>query len=246
MSRSLPVLPLFLVWLVWCFAAPPAMAAESKIKRIQKTANRRLTTTPAPANTGSATAALEKRLEEGRRLLKGEKVARDPAKAAAIFLEVANLGYSEAQFMIGTACLVGEGIDKNLDQSIGWFRKAADQNNATAAFFLGRAYLKGEGVAKDPTKAAAMFLQSANVGFPMSMFLYARMCESGKEIPRNPVQAYIWFSVVLFCKDESMVGPVVEDDVVGKIEVLAKKLTKAERQDADRKIKELRKQLHFN
>src|SRR6266478_4195631 len=56
------------------------------------------------------------------------------------FMEAANRGYIEAQYMVGRMYDDGRGVLQDYNQAVPWYRKAADQGNALAQSFLGSMY----------------------------------------------------------------------------------------------------------
>ena len=60
------------------------------------------------------------------------------------FMEAANRGHIEAQYMVGRMYDDGRGVLRDDNQAVPWYRKAADQGNALAQSFLGSMYYEGE------------------------------------------------------------------------------------------------------
>jgi hypothetical protein len=84
----------------------------------------------------------------------GESVLQDKAEALRWFLKSAELGYTGAQYDLGSRYETGTGgVSKDEAEAVHWYRKAAEQGFAPAQLSLGMQYLYGEGVAKDDAEA---------------------------------------------------------------------------------------------
>jgi TPR repeat protein len=83
----------------------------------------------------------------------GAGVAKDPRRAAALYLEAARKFDAAAQNNLGEMYENGVGVPQNQRFAAGWYRTAAEANFAPAQFNLGRLYALGIGVKKDPAQA---------------------------------------------------------------------------------------------
>ena len=89
----------------------------------------------------------------------------DYKTACARFMEAADQGYLDAQYMLGRMYDNGEGVPQDYNQAVIWYRKAADQGHASAQSKLGWMYYNGQGVPKDYVEAHKWFnLAAANTG----------------------------------------------------------------------------------
>ena len=86
------------------------------------------------------------------------------AKALASFTKVADQGYAEAQYNLGTMYMDGRGVTQDDKQAVAWYRKAADQGYAMAQYNLGVMYENGRGVAKDERRAIEYWKMAARQG----------------------------------------------------------------------------------
>jgi TPR repeat protein len=98
----------------------------------------------------------------------GAGVAKDPRRAAQLYLEAARKYDAAAQNNLGELYENGTGVSKNLHLAAGWYRKAAETNFAPAQFNLGRIYALGIGVKKDPAMAREWLEKAKAHGVPQA------------------------------------------------------------------------------
>ena len=126
-SRHLPARALMLGFASLLLAVSPVGAAEPL----------------PPATTGTAKAVLDMEALAAKddptalvalaaAYYKGQGVAKDAARAAALYQRAAELGVAEAQYNLGNLYLLGEGVARDDDWAFTWFRAAARQGHALA------------------------------------------------------------------------------------------------------------------
>lgn len=84
-----------------------------------------------------------------------------------LMIQSAELGFMEAQYMLGLCYLEGDGgVKKNITKAVQLLEKASNQGNSKAKFDLGKLYLisTGGSIRKDPTKAFNYFQEAASEG----------------------------------------------------------------------------------
>ena len=79
----------------------------------------------------------------------GVCITRDPARAAVLYKESAEMGDPGAQYEFGLFVLEGKEVPKNETKAADWLRRSADQNYAMAQYALGSLYVQGRGVEKN-------------------------------------------------------------------------------------------------
>jgi TPR repeat protein len=87
-----------------------------------------------------------------------------PALAAKLLEQAADLGYAIAQNNLGMLYLMGNGVDANTQRAIELFRKAAFAGNPNAAINLGFVYQHGRGVAPDMKQAQRWYTMAMQHG----------------------------------------------------------------------------------
>lgn len=85
-------------------------------------------------------------------------------KALDIFMPMALIGYSEAQYQIGWMYEYGTGIPQDSCIATVWFDKAARQNHTRALRSLAFSYMGGEGVRENHKLAYLLMLHAVKKG----------------------------------------------------------------------------------
>ena len=93
----------------------------------------------------------------GELTLEGKGVARDDARAFALFLRSARLGNLDAETFVGYALLVGRGTEPNVARARYWLRVAADAGRIEALVDLARSYRAVHAPQPDPERARALY-----------------------------------------------------------------------------------------
>ena len=127
------------------------------------------------------------------RLIDGDGVPRDPARAVELVRPHAEAGHAEAQFLLGLAYGSGEGIEKDRAIAVTWYRRAAAQNQAHAQFLLGLALLRGDGTSKDISEAIGWFEKSAQNGIAGAQYQLAIAYARGQGVERDVGASTRWF-----------------------------------------------------
>ena len=141
------------------------------------------------AERGSADA----QFEYGIRLLGGEGLPKDEAKAAEWLTKAAAQSHLPAMNALGTLCEEGVGLPKDQKKGFEWYKKAAQYGLPLAQQNLAECYDFGKGVEKDPAEAAKWLLRAANQDFPPAQAQYAWKLEHGKGVEKNPREAAVWY-----------------------------------------------------
>jgi TPR repeat protein len=149
--------------------------------------------TPAKKSSTPVSTAADADVALAVRLMEGDGVPRDPARAVELVRPHAEAGHAEAQFLLGLAYGNGQGVEKDRDTAISWYRRAAAQDQAHAQFLLGLASLRGDGTEKDPNKAAEWFGKSARNGNAGAQYHLAVAYERGRGIEKDEAAAAQWY-----------------------------------------------------
>ncbi|WP_161629784.1 tetratricopeptide repeat protein [Desulfogranum japonicum] len=88
------------------------------------------------------------------------------AKALRLYLQAANLGDAEAQYISGGMLYKGLGTDPNAREAFKWLLKAARQGKVTpeSMDILGRMYLRGDGVPQNYQEAKKWLTSASDAG----------------------------------------------------------------------------------
>ncbi|MFT4074615.1 MAG: hypothetical protein QM647_03720 [Asticcacaulis sp.] len=121
--------------------------------------------------------------------------AHDP-KAVEAMKVVANQGYAQAQFTLGTL-YAGEGnlvpVDKT--EARAWIRRAAEGGVPAAMNQYGYMFYNGDGGTQDRPTAALWFRKAAERGVVDGQYNLALLYQSGNGVPLNPSEAYKWMKI---------------------------------------------------
>ncbi len=171
----------------------------------------------------------------------GNGVPKDLTEAMRWYRAAADRGDQRAQFFMGMMYLKGWGTPKDMVQAINWERKAADQHGplgTTAEASIAGIYLEGDGVPKDYAEAARWFRRAAEHGDPSAYFSLAQMDEKGLGGPPDLIEAYVGYSIALAWLQDQHVSDQVTGMVTEHRDIVAARLTDAQRTKATRLVRE--------
>jgi hypothetical protein len=110
-------------------------------------------------------------------------------------------------------------------------RPLAEKGYPFAQFNLGVLYDEGKGMPEDNGKAMEWYRKAAEQGFPQAQVNLGIMYEHGEGTPADPVRAYFWYALAESQGDG--LAPQGKRDI-------AKKMTPAQIEDAERQVKDYR------
>lgn len=108
-------------------------------------------------------------------------------------------------------------------------RPMAEKGYAFAQFNLGVLYDRGHGLPQDNALAMQWYQKAAEQGLPQAQVNLAIMYEEGQGVPVDKVRAYFWYALANEQGDSQ--APQAKQE-------LAKKMTPAQIEDAERQITE--------
>ena len=88
----------------------------------------------------------------------------DYASALKLWRPLAELGHTEAQYILAVVYSTGRGVPQDDAEAMKWYRKAADQGFARAQYNLGLWYTTGRGIPQDFVSAHMWFTLAAAQG----------------------------------------------------------------------------------
>jgi TPR repeat protein len=113
-------------------------------------------------------------LKEAKQLQSGEGITPGNLRALSSFLEAANAGHPEGQYLVGECYLNGRGVDKNEELGLEWLRKAADADFEKAFVRLGIFYQSRVG---DEDQAIYWYSKAVDAGSRGACALIAAICK---------------------------------------------------------------------
>ncbi|HHX33914.1 MAG TPA: sel1 repeat family protein [Gammaproteobacteria bacterium] len=90
-----------------------------------------------------------------------ERIASEPKVALDECLNLAQLGYADAQFVLGEYWYQGQLTPRDYLQALKWFEQASVQGHAIAQLRLGTMFYRGEGVSVNSIQAYIVLKMSA-------------------------------------------------------------------------------------
>ena len=110
-------------------------------------------------------------------------------------------------------------------------RPLAEKGVPFAQFNLGVLYDQGKGVPQDNALAIQWYRKAAEQGLPQAQVNLAIMYEEGEGVPADYVEAYLWYALADAQGDSQ--APQAKRDI-------AKKMTPAQIEEAERRVKEFK------
>lgn len=126
---------------------------------------------PAFAQTGTLGLNASQLYQKGMNSLSGAGVSRNVLNAMDYFRRSAELGYPQAQVVLGYFYDTGSIVPQDSGEAADWYKKAAKQDDRLAEWLLGRLYYAGNGVPRDLNAAESWLQKSANQGDPFGQYL---------------------------------------------------------------------------
>jgi TPR repeat protein len=127
--------------------------------------------------------------EKGMNSLMGIGISRNDLNALDYLRRSAELGYPQAQVVVGYFYDTGSVVTQDPGQAVDWYRKAAKQDDRLADWLLGRLYYTGNGVPRDLNAAETWLQRAANQGDPFGQQLLGSIRLERNDYPK----AAEWF-----------------------------------------------------
>lgn len=110
-----------------------------------------------------------------------------------VWVEAANEGLADGQFLCGICQRDGLGTQTNVTASAQWFRKAAEQGHVRAQYELGCCYAYGIGIERDRAEAARWWRKAAEQGLADAQTRLGGYYQWGINVEKNPAEAVAWY-----------------------------------------------------
>lgn len=135
-----------------------------------------------------------------------ERIAAEPKQALEECLTFAQLGYVDAQFVLGEYWYQGQQAPRDYQQALKWFEQASVQGHALAQLRLGTMFYRGEGVPANSIQAYIVLKMSAINGSDEALDSADRVAaqmQSSELLVANQVLAQIFRSYLLELSSEN-------------------------------------------
>lgn len=144
----------------------------------------------------SAQPSLSQLKSTAQRYYWGKDGSRDYAKALTLYLQAAELGDAEAQFIAGGMYFLGRGTDKNPREAFRLLYKAAlnGKSSPESQKILAQSFLVGQTVPKNYPEAVRWYQKSSDNGDKDAQNELAFLYFVGNGVNQDPVKAFELFS----------------------------------------------------
>ena len=115
------------------------------------------------------------------------------AKAAKVYMSLAEQGDVGAQLILGSMYDIGLGVPQDYTEAVKWYRMAAEEGNAKAQSKLGSMYDIGLGVAQDYMEAAKWWRLAAEQGDTLAQLSLGRIYDHGRGVSKDFKEAVKWY-----------------------------------------------------
>lgn len=130
----------------------------------------------------------------GYKLANGVGVAKDPARAVALYKLAGERGIREGWFNYGIMVENGVGIAKNLGAATQAFKKSADAGYAKGMAFYADMLRDGLGVIEpDPVNARIWYEKAVTAGYADGNFGLGRLYELGQGVPADRMKSCTYY-----------------------------------------------------
>ena len=130
----------------------------------------------------------------GNMMFKSALTTDDYKEALEYLLKASEIGWSDADVLIGQMYRDGNGVERDLDRCVQYLSKAANNGNNKAMAMLGDLYYDGKYMSKNQKEAFKWYMMSACVGNAKSQYQVAMMLDSGIGVDKDEEQAKQWFA----------------------------------------------------
>ena len=186
---------------------------------------------PNDRQTVAAESDAERSYRLGLKNLNGDGMPRNETKAAELFREAAAKGSTDAQLQLGLMHRKRPWRRAGRPRRLVIAEKAAAAGNAEAQFLAAQAYAAGRGTSVDHAWAARWYGKAAEQGLAKAQQALGTAYASAPGYPRDRVAALTWLNLAAAHGDA---------DMVRERDTLARKMSKAEIDQADRRAQEWR------
>jgi uncharacterized protein len=111
------------------------------------------------------------------------------------WLDAANGGLADGQFLCGVCLRDGLGTRINVTEAAQWFRKAAEQGHARAQEALGSVFFYGNGVEKSSAEAVRWYQKAVEQESVAAQFNLGVCYRTGEGVEKNAESSIYWFRV---------------------------------------------------
>ena len=188
-------------------SAAPSSRPMTRLNTLAMPQTRPEIAIPKPEQAGQALAWFE----EARRLDRPDASTQDLAKAAGLYRQAAQMGYTPALFLLGLAYDKGRGVGQDAVLAGLWYQRAAEHGSVNAMYNLAVLYANGAVMgAPDYEQAARWFHQAAEKGHVASQYNYGLLAARGLGTPRDLAVSYRFLALAAAAGDADALEKLAE------------------------------------
>ena len=153
----------------------------------------------------------------------------------------ATLGDPFAQHNLGVAFHRGEGIPRDYGKAATMWRQSSSAGVLESYNNLGHLTYYGRGVKQDYTEGLRLWRRAAEKGFAESQVHMGHAYSDGKYLKQDHVEAYAWAKAGKHYAakiEDAELGKEIEDMADKLLDELQRRLTEAQKKEADRRASE--------
>ena len=124
-------------------------------------------------------------------------------------------------------------VPQDYAQAVQWDRKAAEQGLAEAEVYLGLMYENGTGIPQDYSQAVQWYRKAAEQGLAAAQNNLGLMYYDGRGVTRDYIEAHKWLNLAA-----ARASGENQKDSTGARDALAKKMTRAQVAEAQKRARE--------
>ena len=117
--------------------------------------------------------------------------------------QAAELGVSEAQWLLGRCYDEGFGLERNEIHAISWHLKAAEQGYPAAQNHIGSCYQYGNGVPRDEAEAVEWYCKAAEQTYAIAQSNLGWCYDTGCGVAQDETEAVRWYRKAALQNDET-------------------------------------------
>ena len=130
----------------------------------------------------------------GNMMFKSALTINDYKEAMEYLQKASEMGWSDADVLIGQMYRDGNGVERDIDKCIHYLSKAANNGHNKAMAMLGDLFYDNKVTKKNPEEAFKWYMMSASVGNAKSQYQVAMMLDEGIGVEKDEDGAKMWFA----------------------------------------------------
>jgi len=136
----------------------------------------------------------------------GDGVAKNMDEAVKWYTKSADLGYKEAQYMLGSLVFQRQIQSISYPQAVTYYEQAAKQGHVKSQLNLGMLYFRGDVIAQDLPAAVQWLSLAASNNNSEAQGYMAQLYQQGAGVEQNTVKAAMWLTLATQNEDKHLLN----------------------------------------